>query len=132
MKPIGSPQIGQSGGGPLSMIGSSGSSKSSSSAIPMTSLLSGFHFQLQCLFRTLTTGHADEGQPAVDDRRRDGSNGMAIGQILPVLRRNIDFTIGKAVFHTQLLPQTLGRRTGAATRRYEQRDVGHERSGGLD
>src|SRR6185437_13049784 len=105
MKDMGSPQIGQAGGG-LSSLGRTGSSISSSS---MDSLLFPlFNFQLNGLFRTLSTRHSDKRQPSVDDGCGHGTDRMPIGQFLAVFRRNINFPIREAVFNSQLLPQTLG------------------------
>ena len=121
MKDMGSPQIGQSGGGPLSSRGRIGSSISSSSIFtPLESMstptdggyvcfapafldgqfeqhfilcFSRAHFQLQGLFGTFPAGHADERQPPVDDRRRHGTHRMAIGKFLTVWGRNIHFSV---------------------------------------
>ena len=50
------------------------------------------------------TRHPDKRQPSVDDGRRHGTHGMPVGKILSVLGRNVDFSIGEAVFHLQLFP----------------------------
>src|SRR5262245_66637502 len=93
IKDMGSPQMGQSGGGPLSSLGRMGSSISSSSITSSLSAAPGLqeqlsfsrtHFQLQGFLRALAAGYADEGQPPIDDRCRHGANRMAIGEFLPV------------------------------------------------
>lgn len=73
-----------------------------------------FYFELKGFFRTLAARHADKRQLAIDNRRGHGTDRMAIGQLLSVFRRNIHFPIGKTVLHFELLPQALGRWTGAA------------------
>ena len=87
IKDMGSPQIGQSGGGPLSILGRMGSSFSSSSITSPGGVLVHFrslpflwaHFQLQGFFCALAAWHADKRQPPVDNGGRHCPNGMAIG-----------------------------------------------------
>jgi len=132
IKDIGSPQIGQSGGGPLSIRGRIGSSLSSSSIHHVNEGSLAFpraHFQLQGFFCAFAAWHADKRQPPVDDGGRDCPNGMAIGKFLAIRSRNIDFTIRKTVLHAELLPEAFRRRTSAAARGDEQRDVRHRISG---
>ena len=78
-----------------------------------------FDLQLNGLFRALPTGNPDECQLSIDNRRRHGTDRMAVRQLLSVFRGDIYFAIGKAVLHTQLLPQALGRRTGSTAGRDE-------------
>lgn len=78
-----------------------------------------FDLQLNGLFRALPARHSDKRQPSVDDGRWYCAHGMAIGQFLPIFRRNIDFTIGKTVLHTQLLPEAFRRGAGSATGRHK-------------
>lgn len=133
IKDIGSPQMGQSGGGPLSSLGRMGSSMSSSSITSPGGALVHFrylpfswaHFQLQGFFCALAAWHTDKRQPPVDDGGRYCPNRMAIGKFLAIRSRNIDFTIRKTVLHAQLLPEAFGRRTSATARGDEQCDVRH-------
>src|SRR5690349_8167699 len=106
IKDIGSPQIGQSGGGPLSMRGRIGSSISSSSIYKPLGV-SRFHLELQRFFGTLSARDPDKSQTTVDDRRRDGTHRMAIRKFLAVRGRDVDFTIRKAILHAQLFPQAF-------------------------
>src|SRR5690349_1501397 len=123
MKDMGSPQMGQSGAGPLLRSGRSGSSISSSSMVFLSFSL--FDLQLNGFFRALSTRHSDKCQPPVDNGCRHGTDRMSIGQLLAVFRRNINFPIGEAVFNSQLLPQALSRRTGSTTGGHKQGDVRH-------
>ena len=111
--------MGHSGGGPEDIGGSSGSSMSSSSSgFPIVAShlrVSRPHFQLQGFFGALAAGHADERQLAVYNGGRHGADGVAVGQLLPVRRRDIHFPVAEAVFDPQLFPETLGRGAGAAT-----------------
>lgn len=84
-----------------------------------------FDLQLNGLFRALPTGNPDECQLAIDNRRRHGTDRMAVRQLLAILRGDIHFPIGKAVLHAQLLPQTLGGWTGSATGRHKQGNIWH-------
>src|SRR6185295_6320801 len=86
-----SPHIGQSGGGPLSSTGSGGSSLSSSSIRKPLSLA--LQTLLEGLFCTLPAGHANEGQPAINDGGWNRSHGMAFRQLLPIGRGNIHFPV---------------------------------------
>ena len=83
------------------------------------------HFQLQGFFGTFPAGYPDEGQPSVDDGSRHCPDGMTIGEFLAVRGRNVHFTIGKTVLYAQLLPKAFRRRTSAATRGNQQRDIRH-------
>src|SRR3989475_9511347 len=130
---MGSPQKGQSGGGPVwSGVNGGNSSWNSSSLIrgsclgssAVSGLASG-RGRRKRFFGTLAAGHADEGQTAIDDRRGDGPDRMPLGQLLSVRRIDIHFPIAEAVLHPQFLEQTLGRGTGAAGGGIEQGDVRH-------
>ena len=77
------------------------------------------HFKLQSFFGALSAGHTHKRQSPVDDCRGHRTNGMAVGKFLAVRRGDVDFTIGKTVFHAQLFPQAFGGRTCAAAGRDE-------------
>ena len=105
---IGSPQMPQSGAGPLSRTGRIGSSISSSfGSVTVGSCGLRFHFELQRLFGALPTWHSHEGQTAVDDRGGHRPNGVPIGQLLPISRGDVHLTIAKAILYPQFLPEAL-------------------------
>lgn len=77
------------------------------------------HFKLQSFFGALSAGDTHERQSPVDDCRGHRTNGMPVGKFLAVGRGDVDFAIGKTVFHAQLFPKAFGGRACAAAGRDE-------------
>ena len=77
------------------------------------------HFKLQSFFGALSARHTYKRQSPVDYCRGHRTNRMAVGKFLAVGRRDVDFAIGKTIFHAQLFPKAFGGRACAATGRDE-------------
>src|SRR5262245_48842770 len=117
MNVMGSPHMGHSGGGPLSMTGSSGSSKSSSIIGQSFPLLTRFHFEQQGFLGALPARDADKREPPIDNSGWYRPHRMPVGEASSILRRDVHLAIAEAILRAQLLPQALCRWAGSTARR---------------
>src|SRR4029077_4976078 len=83
----------------------------------LSPLLARFHFEQQGLLGALSTRHTDERQSPIYNGGRHGPDRMPIGEAPSILCGDIHLTVIEAIFHPQLLPQTLRRRAGPTARR---------------